>query len=195
MEKVFKTKRTRNWWIIIVGLVVLIIFLNVYLEKSWAFSALGGIIIPVLMFYSRSKTTYIVKDNGVLEIKPGWGQLWHHVRQGGLQPFQGHRCLGERGRRVPQKLSGRVSQGGRLHGKDHSRRQGLRLCFHPVRPPPRPAGAEQLQPEHPGQRRADGPQHPHPGHRCRCHQAGHGAGLAASAGRENGEPPDPDCPR
>ena len=56
MEKVFKTKRTRNWWIIIVGLVVLIIFLNVYLEKSWAFSALGGIIIPVLMFYSRSKT-------------------------------------------------------------------------------------------------------------------------------------------
>lgn len=25
------------------------------------------------MFYSRSKTTYIVKDNGVLEIKPGWG--------------------------------------------------------------------------------------------------------------------------
>ena len=73
MEKVFKTKRTRNWWIIIVGLVVLIIFLNVYLEKSWAFSALGGIIIPVLMFYSRSKTTYIVKDNGVLEIKPGWG--------------------------------------------------------------------------------------------------------------------------
>lgn len=73
MEKVFKTKRTRNWWIIIVGLVVLIIFLNVYLEKSWAFSALGGIIIPILMFYSRSKTTYIVKDNGVLEIKPGWG--------------------------------------------------------------------------------------------------------------------------
>lgn len=73
MEKVFKTKRTRNWWIIIVGLVVLIIFLNVYLEKSWAFSALGGIIIPVLMFYSRSKTIYIVKDNGVLEIKPGWG--------------------------------------------------------------------------------------------------------------------------
>lgn len=67
MEKVFKTKRTRNWWIIIVGLVVLIIFLNVYLEKSWAFSALGGIIIPVLMFYSRSKTTYIVKDNGVLK--------------------------------------------------------------------------------------------------------------------------------
>lgn len=42
-------------------------------RKSWAFSALGGIIIPVLMFYSRSKTTYIVKDNGVLEIKPGWG--------------------------------------------------------------------------------------------------------------------------
>ena len=43
-------------------------FLNVYLEQSWAFSALGGIIISVLMFYSQSKTIYIVKDNGVLEI-------------------------------------------------------------------------------------------------------------------------------
>ena len=55
MEQVFKTKRARRWWIIIVSLVVLIIFLNVYLEKSWAFSALGGIIIPVLMFYSRHR--------------------------------------------------------------------------------------------------------------------------------------------
>ena len=90
MEQVFKTKRARRWWIIIVSLVVLIIFLNVYLEQSWAFSALGGIIISALMFYSQSKTiyivyhesrifqthsktTYIVKDNGVLEIKPGWG--------------------------------------------------------------------------------------------------------------------------
>ena len=71
MEQVFKTKRTRNGWIIIVGLIVLIIFLNVCLGKSWAFSALGGIIVPV--FYSQSKTIYIVKDNGVLEIKPGWG--------------------------------------------------------------------------------------------------------------------------
>ena len=73
MEQVFKTKRARRWWSIIVSLVVLIIFLNVYLEQRWAFSALGGIIISVLMFYSQSKTIYIVKDNGVLEIKPGWG--------------------------------------------------------------------------------------------------------------------------
>ena len=34
MEQVFKTKRARRWWIIIVSLVVLIIFLNVYLEQS-----------------------------------------------------------------------------------------------------------------------------------------------------------------
>ena len=40
------------------------------MEQSWAFSALGGIIISALMFYSQSKTIYIVKDNGVLEIKP-----------------------------------------------------------------------------------------------------------------------------
>ena len=42
MEKVFKTKRTRNWWIIIVGLVVLIIFLNVYLEKKLGFFGAWG---------------------------------------------------------------------------------------------------------------------------------------------------------
>lgn len=42
MEQVFKTKRARRWWIIIVSLVVLIIFLNVYLEQSWAFFGAWG---------------------------------------------------------------------------------------------------------------------------------------------------------
>ena len=122
-------------------------------------------------------------------------QLRHHVRQGCLQPFQGHRRVGERGRRLPQELSGRFSQGERLYGQDHRRRAGLRLRLHPVRTPPRPAGADQHQPQHPGQRRADGPQHPHPRHRSGCHQAGHGAGLAAAAGRKNGKPSHPDRPR
>ena len=48
--------------------------------------------------------------------------------------------------------------------KNHCGCPPVRLRFHPVRPPPRPAGAEQQQPQHPGQRRADGPQHPHSGH-------------------------------
>ena len=74
MEQVFKTKRARRWWIIIVSLVVLDYFSEcVIWSKVGLFSALGGIIISVLMFYSQSKTIYIVKDNGVLEIKPGWG--------------------------------------------------------------------------------------------------------------------------
>ena len=73
MEQVFKTKRARRWWIIIVSLVVLIIFLNVYLEQSWAFSALGAINISALMIYSQSKTIYILKDNGVQVIKLGRG--------------------------------------------------------------------------------------------------------------------------
>ncbi len=44
MEQVFKTKRARNWWIIIVGLVVLIIFLNVYLRKVGLFRRLGELL-------------------------------------------------------------------------------------------------------------------------------------------------------
>ena len=38
-------------------------------------------------------------------------------------------------------------------------------------------------------------QHADPRHRRRRYQAGDGAGLAASAGREDGEPPQPDSPR
>ena len=47
----------------------------VFWSKSWAFfGAWGELFISVLnVFYSQSKTIYIVKDNGVLEIKPGWG--------------------------------------------------------------------------------------------------------------------------
>lgn len=73
MEQIFKIQRFRRWQIITLGLIVLIVFLNVCLGKDWAFGVLGGSIIPVLGFYSRSKTIYIVKDNGVLEIKPKWG--------------------------------------------------------------------------------------------------------------------------
>ena len=93
--------------------------------------------------------------------------------------------------RLPEKLSGHLPESQRLHGQDHLRRPELRLCVHPLRTPPLPAGAGQQQSQHPGQRRADGPQHADPRHRRRRHQAGDGAGLAASAGREDGEPPHP----
>ena len=69
---------------------------------------------------------------------------------------------GSRG--LPADLSGHLPQYRRLYGKDHCGCPPVRLRFHPVRPPPRPAGAEQQQPQHPGQRRTDGPQHPHSGH-------------------------------
>ena len=72
-------------------------------------------------------------------------QLWHHVRQGCLQPGQGHRGDRQGSRRLPQKLSGRLPQCERLYGQDHRRRQGERLCIHPVRPPPGAAGAGKLQ--------------------------------------------------
>ena len=122
-------------------------------------------------------------------------QLRHHVRQGRLQPLEGHRRERQRSRRLPEKLSGHLPESQRLHGQDHLRRPELRLCVHPLRTPPLSAGAGQQQSQHPGQRRADGPQHADPRHCRRRHQAGDGAGLAASAGREDGEPPHPDRPR
>ena len=67
---------------------------------------------------------------------------------------------------IEAKLSGHLPQYRRLYGKDHCGCPPMRLRFHPVRPPPRPAGAEQQQPQHPGQRRTDGPQHPYSGHGC-----------------------------
>ena len=51
----------------------------------------------------------------------------------------------------------------KLYAADHRRRQRKRLCQHPVRAAAGPAGTGQLQCERPGQRRADGPQHPHSG--------------------------------
>lgn len=56
-------------------------------------------------------------------------------------------------------------------------------------------GAVQLQLQHSFQRRADGPEHPHPGHRCRCDQTGNGTGMAAAAGRGPAKPSDPDGTR
>ena len=93
------------------------------------------------------------------------------------------------------ELSGGFPQRERLYGQDHRGRQGKRLCVHPVRPPPHPAGVGQHKLQRARQRRAYGPQHPHSGHRCGRDQAGHGAGVEAPAGRKDGKPPDPDCPR
>ena len=65
----------------------------------------------------------------------------------------------EGGRRLPQELSGGLPQRERLYGQDHRGRKGKRLCIHPVRPPPHPAGAGQHQLQRARQRRAHGPQH------------------------------------
>ena len=73
--------------------------------------------------------------------------------------------------------------------------KAVRLCIHPVRPPPCSAGAGKQQLQCAFQRRTHGPQHPHSGHCGRRDQAGHGAGMEAAAGRKDGKPPDPDRPR
>ena len=70
MEQVFKTKRAQRWINIIVSLVVLIIF---ECDLEQLLLVLRGYFYFILVFYSQSKTIYIVKDNGVLEIKPGSG--------------------------------------------------------------------------------------------------------------------------
>lgn len=61
------------WQYIMITVIVLIPLLGVCLGKSWAAPVLGGIVIPLLMLNSQLKTIYIVKDCGVVEIKPGWG--------------------------------------------------------------------------------------------------------------------------
>ncbi|MCD7923223.1 MAG: PH domain-containing protein [Bacteroides sp.] len=73
MEQVFKTKKAGTWQYIIIGIVILIILLSACLGKNWAIPALAGTIAPFFLLYSQIKTLYFIKDNGELEIKPGWG--------------------------------------------------------------------------------------------------------------------------
>lgn len=52
-----------------------IIILGLIISCVWTgkLAPLGGILLPSLMWYSQSRTLYKVKDNGIVEIKPGWG--------------------------------------------------------------------------------------------------------------------------
>ncbi len=122
-------------------------------------------------------------------------KLRHPLRQGGFQPQPGPGGVGEGSRRLHQSLSGRLPQGEGIYGQHRGRGHGKGLCHHPLRPPPDAAGAVQLQPQPPGPGRADGPEYPHPGHRRRHHQAGHGPGGKPIGKRGPGRPADPPGPR
>lgn len=45
-----------------------------YLFWLQEWTALGGLIVPLMLFYSQSKTIYTIKDSGVLEVKSVWGK-------------------------------------------------------------------------------------------------------------------------
>ncbi|WP_455672583.1 PH domain-containing protein [Phocaeicola sp.] len=70
MEQVFKTKRTNGWWQCVWFALILAILLCCWVQVSFAFA----LITPVLLWYNQDKTTYTVKDNGVLKIKSFLGK-------------------------------------------------------------------------------------------------------------------------
>ena len=72
MERVFKTKRISTWRYIGMGVATLVMIAIFFWLQEWG--ALGGLIKPLMLFYSQSKTIYTIKDSGVLEVKSVWGK-------------------------------------------------------------------------------------------------------------------------
>ena len=91
-------------------------------------------------------------------------QLRHHVRQGRVLPEQGSGHPGQGGGHFLKDLPRHLPEGGRVYEGLHRPREGQGLRRDAVWPPPRPAGAGQLELSGARQRRADGPQHADPGH-------------------------------
>lgn len=79
MEQVFKTKWVPDWQYVGMGVAILVVIVIFFWLQEW--TALGGLIVPLMQFYSQSKTIYTIKDSGVLEVKSWMGQKilcgWH----------------------------------------------------------------------------------------------------------------------
>ena len=78
MEQVFKTKWVPDWQYVGMGVAILVVIVIFFWLQEW--TALGGLIVPLMLFYSQSKTIYTIKDSGVLEVKSVWGKRfcgWH----------------------------------------------------------------------------------------------------------------------
>lgn len=72
MEQVFKTKWVPDWQYVGMGVAILVVIVVFFWLQEW--TALGGLIVPLMLFYSQSKTIYTIKDSGVLEVKSVWGK-------------------------------------------------------------------------------------------------------------------------
>ena len=72
MEQVFKTKWVPDWQYVGMGVAILVVIVIFFWLQEW--TALGGLIVPLMLFYSQSKTIYTIKDSGVLEVKSVWGK-------------------------------------------------------------------------------------------------------------------------
>ena len=66
MEQVFKTKWVPDWQYVGMGVAILVVIVVFFWLQEW--TALGGLIVPLMLFYSQSKTIYTIKDSG------GWHQ-------------------------------------------------------------------------------------------------------------------------
>lgn len=74
MEQVFRARKQRGWLYAGCVFILLFVVLALYLGKGQFLPSFCGMIAPVLILYSRMKTLYVVKDNGVVEIRPGLGR-------------------------------------------------------------------------------------------------------------------------
>ena len=60
MEQVFKTKWVPDWQYVGMGVAILVVIVVFFWLQEW--TALGGLIVPLMLFYSQSKTIYTIKD-------------------------------------------------------------------------------------------------------------------------------------
>ena len=72
MEQVFKTKWVPDWQYVGMGVAILVVIVIFFWLQEW--TALGGLIVPLMLFYSQSKTMCTIKVSGVLEGKSVWGK-------------------------------------------------------------------------------------------------------------------------
>lgn len=54
MEQVFKTKWVPDWQYVGMGVAILVVIVIFFWLQEW--TALGGLIVPLMLFYSQSKT-------------------------------------------------------------------------------------------------------------------------------------------
>ena len=72
MEQVFKTKWVPDWQYVGMGVAILVVIVIFFWLQEW--TALGGLIVPLMLFILSRRLFIRIKDSGVLEVKSVWGK-------------------------------------------------------------------------------------------------------------------------